>query len=126
MKITAVACRSGNWWAIRIPEVDGAYTQARRLDQVPAMAADAAAMLSDIDPAEIEVTVQSHTDADEAIERAKHARAIADDASDQASRFIRDAAKELLDEKLTVRDVGHLLGVSPQRVSQITHDLVDA
>lgn len=79
MKITVVARRSGNWWAIRILEVDGAYTQARRLDEVPAMATDAVAMLSDIDPAEIEVTVQPHTDADEAIERAQHACAFTDD-----------------------------------------------
>ena len=43
MEVTAVCRRSGNWWAVEIPEVEGAFTQARRLDQVADMAADGAA-----------------------------------------------------------------------------------
>ena len=32
MKVTAEATRSGGWWAVEVPEVDGAFTQACRLD----------------------------------------------------------------------------------------------
>jgi len=34
MELTALCERGGGWWAVRVPEIDGLYTQARRLDQV--------------------------------------------------------------------------------------------
>jgi hypothetical protein len=43
MKVTAQARRTGDWWAVEVPEVDDVFTQANRLDQVPAMVADAVA-----------------------------------------------------------------------------------
>lgn len=55
MDVTAVVERSGRWWVITVPEVEGAVTQARRLDQVPHMAADAVAVLLDIDIADVTV-----------------------------------------------------------------------
>jgi len=61
MKVTAHACRSGRWWAVEIfdvPEVGALHTQARRLDQIPAMAADAVASVLEIDPASVEVDVE--------------------------------------------------------------------
>lgn len=33
----AHAVRSGNWWAIDVPDVPGAFTQVRRLDQAESM-----------------------------------------------------------------------------------------
>lgn len=59
MDITAVAERSDGWWAVHIPEVPGALTQARRLGDVPAMAAESAAVMLDGDPADFRVTVQT-------------------------------------------------------------------
>jgi len=38
---TAVCRRVGDWWAIDVPQIRGVHTQARRLDQVEAMARDA-------------------------------------------------------------------------------------
>ena len=55
MKVTAKATRSGNWWAVEVPEIPGLFTQARRLEQVAAMVADAAAMLGH---PQVEVTVE--------------------------------------------------------------------
>jgi hypothetical protein len=63
MKVTAYATRSGEWWAVRVPEIDGLFTQARRLDQVPEMVADAAMLL---DGLEVEVEVVPQLDADDA------------------------------------------------------------
>ena len=57
MKVTAHAVRSGDWWSVDVPEVDGLFTQARRLDQIPAMVADAGELLTDIPAAEFEVTL---------------------------------------------------------------------
>ena len=45
-QVTATATRVGSWWAIEVPEVPGAFSQARRLSQVAAMAADAVATLT--------------------------------------------------------------------------------
>ena len=43
------AVRSGNWWAITVPELPGVFAQAKRRDQVEAMAREAIAMMLDID-----------------------------------------------------------------------------
>lgn len=122
MKVTAVAQRSGNWWAVRIPEVDGAFTQARRLDQVPDMAAEAAALMLDVDSASITVEVEAHTDMDSLLASVREARDAAEHAAEQSARITRKAARELLAEDYTVRDTGRLLGLSPQRVSQLAHE----
>lgn len=55
------------------------------------------------------------------IEQAQTARAAADEANENASKALRDAADKLLAEDFTVRDAGQLLGISPQRISQLTH-----
>src|SRR5262249_37417365 len=53
---TAVCERDGDWWVITVPELDaGAVTQARTLDEVPATVADLVALMTDADPATIEV-----------------------------------------------------------------------
>lgn len=59
MNVTATVRRSGDWWAIEVPEVAGVFTQAKRLEQVPAMAADAVAVavMLDIDPDQVNVTM---------------------------------------------------------------------
>jgi hypothetical protein len=53
MGYTAEARRSGEWWAVRVLEVPGAFTQAKRLDQVPEMAADAVASLTGEAPGDV-------------------------------------------------------------------------
>ena len=47
------AVRSGGWWAITVPELPGVFSQARRFDQVEAMAREAIALMLDIDTNEI-------------------------------------------------------------------------
>ena len=43
------AVRSGDWWAITMPELAGVFSQAKRLDQVESRAREAIAMMLDID-----------------------------------------------------------------------------
>lgn len=121
MKVTALAQRSGDWWAIEVPEVDGVFTQAKRLDQVPEMVADAVAMLEDVDPTTIEVEVVPTIPADlrEHLELAKVQRAKADDLNVEASALIRRVAITLNREGYSMRDIGVVLGVSHQRVAQL-------
>jgi hypothetical protein len=58
---TAVCEREGDWWVITVPELDsGGVTQARTLDEVPATVADLVALMTDADPATIEVDMRVH------------------------------------------------------------------
>ncbi|MFD1210998.1 type II toxin-antitoxin system HicB family antitoxin [Arthrobacter sp. GCM10027362] len=58
MKITAWITRSEGWWAIEIPEVYGAHSQARTLEEVEFMARDAAALLIGRLENDFEVTIE--------------------------------------------------------------------
>ena len=122
MKVTAKVQRADDWWAVEVPEVPGVFTQVKRLDQVAGMVSDAVATMLDIDADDVEVTldpvfnvalVEHVTDA---LRLAKEAAA----AQEAASRAMRATVLELREEeKLSVRDVAVLLGVSHQRVSQL-------
>jgi predicted RNase H-like HicB family nuclease len=114
---TAVARRSGGWWAISVPEIKGVHSQARRLDQVPVMAAEAIALMLDVDPSTIAVQVQPQ--APGLVAKAMRARRDARTAESHAEEATAAAVLDLLDAGYTVRDAGQLLELSPQRISQI-------
>ncbi|MEO8816322.1 MAG: hypothetical protein ABI307_07015 [Mycobacterium sp.] len=123
MKVTAKATRSGRWWAVEVPEVEGAFTQARRLDQVPAMVADAVHLLTGVPVEEIEVSIGDVDLGDpQVLAQAREARervTAAARSQEDAARASRRAVARLRARGLSVRDVGVILGVSPQRVSQL-------
>ena len=122
MKITAKVQRSGDWWAIRVPEVDGAFSHAKRLDQVAELAADAVAVLEDVAPTDIEVTIEADLpqNAGVVVEDARTSNRRAAAAQSEASIAMHRAAQHLRTvTNLSVRDVAQLLGISHQRVSQI-------
>lgn len=122
MKVTAQARRSGDWWAITVPEVEGVFSQARRLDQVALQAADAVATMLDIEPADVEVTVVPDV-ANEAtaaaVAAALEASQAATAAAAVASSSTRAAVARLQGAGYSTRDVAALLGISHQRVSQL-------
>jgi predicted RNase H-like HicB family nuclease len=115
---TAVCVRSGDWWAIRVPELKGVHSQTKRLAQVEAMARDAVALFLDVDPNSFAVQVQPEVPVE--VSEAVQARGAAKAADELAERATRRAALLLLEKGYSVRDVGSLLGLSPQRISQIT------
>lgn len=122
-RYTAVCRRVGNWWAVDVAELRGVHTQARRLDQVEAMTREAIALTRDIAPDSFDVVVDARLDDDIArtVSAATDASRRARQAAEEASRLQRGAASALLGKyRLTVRDAGTLLQVSPQRVSQLT------
>lgn len=121
MKVTAQARRSGDWWAVEVPEVDGVFTQAKRLDQVPEMVADAVAVMEDVDAATVEVEVVPLVPEAivEALSQARALREQAEAMNVEASTVIRQAAINLTGLGYSMRDVGVVLGVSHQRVAQL-------
>jgi predicted RNase H-like HicB family nuclease len=58
---TAVCEREGGWWVVTVPELEsGGVTQARTLDEVPATVADLVALMTETDPADVEVDMKVH------------------------------------------------------------------
>lgn len=115
------ARRSGGWWAIDAPAMPGLHSQARRIDQVEAMARDALALLLDVDPASfaVEVDLELPEAWARVVADARQARTDADAAEKTAQATVRGAAQTLLDAGLSMRDVGSIMGVSHQRVAQL-------
>jgi hypothetical protein len=60
---TAVCEREGQWWVVTVPELEsGGVTQARTLDEVPATVVDLVALMTDTDPASVEVDMKVHAE----------------------------------------------------------------
>jgi len=118
----AVAERDGSWWAIRVPEFRGVYSQARRLADVEAMARDAIALMLDVAPNSFDVSVEPvlGSDAAELVEQALASRLEAERAARRASEQLRAVVDRLASCGLTVRDIAHILGLSHQRIAQVS------
>jgi predicted RNase H-like HicB family nuclease len=118
----AVTRRSGDWWAIEVPDLPGVFSQARRLDKVEGMARDAIAGVLDVDPGSFDVTVETDLPDSLAasVRAALDARRDAEAARRDADAKIRRIAALLVkEEHLSLRDAGRLLGISHQRVDQL-------
>lgn len=118
MTYTAVCRRSGGWWAIRVPQLKGVHTQARRLDQVDETVRQAIALFLDVAPDTFDVEVKPEVP--DEVDQARKARNALRRAEESAEHATKTAAETLIKQGYTVRDAGNLLGISPQRVSQIT------
>lgn len=118
---TALAERSGTWWTIRVAELPGVFSQARRLERVEYMARDAISLLLDIPADSFGVEVREVLDpqADRLIADAIQARADAMEHNRIAASKSRDAVRTLDRLGLPQRDIGRLLHLSHQRVAQL-------
>ena len=127
---TVTAVRSGRWWAIEAPDLRGVHSQARRLDQVEAMAREAIALVLAVPEDSFDVSIQTDLaslgDLQASIEEALKAREAAELAQAKASTTIRHAVGEIRSSGYTSRDAGMLLGLSNQRISQIQHQSTDS
>jgi len=117
----ALAERSGSWWAVRVAELPGVYTQTRRLDGVGGMARDAVALMLDSAPDAFDIAVEPVLEPETAalVERARASRIEADRATKAASEQLRLAVGRLAAAGLSVRDIGAILGLSHQRIAQV-------
>ncbi len=118
---TVNATRSGRWWSITIDQEPRAQTQARRLDQVEAIARSVLIDLNVLAQDEsASFTVHSYADELETLRRsALRAKAAANEATETASRTAREFARSAAAEGLPIRDIGALLGVTHQRAQQL-------
>ncbi|QNQ90732.1 transcriptional regulator [Corynebacterium poyangense] len=117
--VTAYATRCEGWWAVRVPEIDGLFTQARRLDQIPKMVRDAANLLDGIPPTELEVDVEIDGDLEPQIRKVQEARRAAEVSQRAATDISRATVKALAHQGVCYRDIGQLLGVSYQYTQKL-------
>lgn len=119
--------RSGRWWAIRVPSMPSVFSQCRRLEQVDAFAKEAIALAlerheDDVGPLRVHVTAPD--DVEPLITESNRTAAEAQAAAERAARARRTAATALAARDFPTRDIGALLGISHQRVSQLLAEAV--
>ncbi|OFO26459.1 hypothetical protein HMPREF3053_09935 [Corynebacterium sp. HMSC064E07] len=121
---TAKVKRSGDWWAVTVPQVPGLFTQGRTLAEVKDMVRRALELYPEIepDPDTAEVVVQLDTPAgEEAAAAVARNRALAEE-KEAAAAATASAARHLVAQGLTYRDTAVLLDISHQRVAQLVSD----
>ncbi len=121
VNVNVRAEREGRLWVLYLE--DGGVTQTRKLTNLEAMVADYVSLTRDVAAKSVQVTLMSIDPggglADE-ITAAQAAQAEAARATESAAARVRDLATALLGRGLSGVEIGRVLGVSPQRVSQLT------
>ncbi|MFC8181612.1 HicB family toxin-antitoxin system [Rhodococcus sp. NPDC057297] len=118
--------RDGKWWMIAIPELD-ALTQARRIDDIPTMARELIALETGVALADvaIEQRIELAAGGEDLAQRVRTIRDRRARLSEEEARVqteMAQFAKELAAADVPVRDIGSLLGVAHQRVSQLVNN----
>jgi DNA-directed RNA polymerase specialized sigma24 family protein len=115
----ATASREGKYWVVDIKGVG--VTQGRNAAEATAMARDLIAVMEDIPLDQVQVSVEFKvTGVDQAeVSHVRQAVTDAAEAQERAATESRKLAAKLIDAGLSGRDVAEVLGVSPQRVSQL-------
>ena len=115
------------WWVAQVKETPAAITQGRTIAEARRRIREALALALDNDAAARRATliddVRLPADARRALEQARAARARLDTESRKAKESTAKAVRTLLKSmRLSVRDAGDLIGISPQRVHQLSHE----
>ncbi|MGH3517555.1 MAG: type II toxin-antitoxin system HicB family antitoxin [Haloechinothrix sp.] len=111
------------WWVITVPEIPGANSQCRRLDQVEANAREIIELMTGEAPEEVNVTWSVPGEAGSVAERVSRLRDRAKEIEDQARAETRRAVPTLRASGLSYRDIGTMTGMSYQRAQQIEREL---
>jgi hypothetical protein len=121
-----VATREDDHWLADIPGLHGAHTYARNLPALDRAVREVIVLAADLpDQAipELVIDYSYHTgdpELDTAAVEVRRLRQQADELAATATARTERAAAQLVSRGLSVRDAAALLGISPQRVSQLT------
>lgn len=120
-KINATATRINGWWNVEF-ELGGREmgTQSRRFNQVDSMVKDAAALMTGESEASFTVEVRLNAPAYNAlVGEYQQAAREAKEAEMRVASLSRKTVKVLREDGLSVKEVSALMGLSPQRISQL-------
>ena len=123
MTYRAEVTREGRWWMVAVPEIDG-LTQARHIGEAELMARELIAVTLDVDLDDVAVDVHVMSagkvrEIDSRASAIKAARVKADALEREASAESERLAHELVEQEVSLRDIGAILGVSHQRAHQL-------
>lgn len=111
----------GHSWVASVEEVPGAFTQAKRLELLPPRVAEVIKLMTGNAVAESDITLVRELTGEVGEQAEEVARLRAD--LDDIQRTLNDrqpkVIRSLRRHGLTIRDIGALVGLSPQRVQQI-------
>lgn len=115
--------KAGQWW-VRVPELDNLLISTKRLDLATEQIKDLVHESQGVERCDVIVRVETSMpgimcDLEEAQQKMRDALRM----QEEASREIRDVVARLRREGLSMRDIGVLLQISPQRVAQLTESI---
>ncbi|MEY3624641.1 MAG: hypothetical protein RL696_22 [Actinomycetota bacterium] len=124
MEIRAECERKAGAWRVRVPELDNLLISTKRLDLATEQIKDLVHEYQGIDRCDVVVKVEAAMpgimcDLEAAQIKMRESQRL----QEEASREIRDVVSRLRSEGLSMRDIGVLLQISPQRVAQLTDSI---
>jgi predicted RNase H-like HicB family nuclease len=107
-------------WVARIPAIRGCHTHGRTLDQTRSRLREALGLWIDRpEQAVIDEQIRLPAGLKVAVQRSRRTRERSERERENAQEQTRLAAEALVDEGVSLRDAGELLGLSHQRVQQL-------
>ena len=111
--------KAGQWW-VKVPALDDLMISSKRLDLAAEQIKDLISEREGVERCDVILKVETTIpgimcDLDGAQEKMRTALRM----QDEASKEIRDVVARLRNEGLSMRDIGVLLRISPQRVAQL-------
>ena len=115
--------KAGQWW-VKVPALDDLMISSKRLDLAAEQIKDLISEREGVERCDVILKVETTTpgimcDLDGAQEKMRTALRM----QDEASKEIRDVVARLRNEGLSMRDIGVLLRISPQRVAQLAESV---
>lgn len=124
MEIKAECERKAGAWRVRVPELDNLLISTKRLDLATEQIKDLVHEYQGVDRCDVVVKVEAAMpgimcDLEAAQIKMRESQRL----QEEASREIRNVVARLRDEGLSMRDIGVLLQISPQRVAQLSDSI---
>ena len=122
MEVRALCEREADGWTVEVPDFKNLHLSAKRLDKVEALVKEAAKNYGITDNCDVVIKVIASMpglicDMEAAQEKMKQAAKL----QEEASAEIREVVRQMRSQGLTMRDIAVLLGVTPQRIAQLTN-----
>lgn len=115
--------KAGQWW-VKVPQLDDLMISSKRLDLAAEQIKDLVSEREGVERCDVILKVETSIpgimrDLDAAQEKMRVSLKM----QDEASKEIRDVVSRLRSEGLSMRDIGVLLRISPQRVAQLAESV---
>jgi len=124
MEIAAECERKAGAWEVRVPQLGDLIFSARRLDSATERIKDLVQDAQGVERCDVIVKIETSLpgivcDLEAAQQKMIEARKL----QEEASKEVRGIVSRLRTEGLSMRDIGVLLQISPQRVAQLTESV---